>query len=84
MEALTFIFLGVLLGSGMGASLTLAIAHWRGMFKPVVKVTISVRPGPEALSMSSVQPNEYIVVVRDAAEGSGNVVIPKEFAPHRH
>jgi len=84
--------LGVLPGVALGAGLALEIARRRGMFKPVIKVTVSVRPAADVASLSAAQLDEYTVIVRpqvfvdwpllyDAARGSGNVVIPKEFAP---
>lgn len=98
-EALTFMLLGLLPGAAIGAALALAIAHWRGMFAPVikpeVKVTISLQPGDNVASMAAAAPNEYTVVVRPvmlvnwevvyaAAAGSGYAVVPKEFAPPQH
>ena len=81
-----------IIGVEAARALALEIARRRGMFKPEIKVTISVRPAADVASMSAAAFNEYTVVVRpqvfvdwtllyDAARGSGNVVIPKEFAP---
>jgi len=87
------VLLGVLPGIAIGAALALGIAHWRGMFN--VRVTVSVKPGAQTPSMSAVRVDERTVIVQpvmvvdwhvlySAAEGSGHVVVPKEFAPPRH
>lgn len=93
------VLLGVLPGLAIGAALALAIAQRRGMFNPViapvVKVTVSVRPGTETPPMPAAQQDEYTVIVRpqvfvdwtllyNAAAGADMRVIPKEFVPPQH
>jgi len=95
MEALMLMLLGALAGAAIGAGLALEIARRRGMFKPTIKVTVSVRPAADVTSLSAAQLDEYTFIVRpqvfvdwpllyDACRGSGNVVVPKEFAPPQH
>lgn len=95
MDALMVTLLGVIPGIAIGAGLALVIARQRGMFNPVVKVTVQIRPHSDTASMSAERRDEYTVIVRpmvyvdwkvlyDAAAGSGAAVIPKEFAPPQH
>ena len=94
-DPLALLLTVVLTSMATGAALAVAIAHWRGLFKPTIAVAVHVVPFSDTQQLDSMPVADRVIMVRpqilvdwtllyNSADGAGFAVVPKEFAPKQN